>query len=72
MLGERATTEITGANDSQGFDKLKNDAKTGGKIARDAKMALEQKTGKKVVSEENYLQKEQKKAISKKNGGKNV
>ncbi len=55
MLGERATTEITQTNDSQGFDKLKEDAKDGGKIAGDAKKALEKKTGKKVSTNENYL-----------------
>lgn len=55
MLGERATTEITQTNDSQGFNKLKKDAKEGGKIAGDAKNALEKKTGKKVSTNENYL-----------------
>ncbi len=55
MLGERATTEITQTNDSQGFGKLKHDAKEGGKIAGDAKNALEKKTGKKVSTNENYL-----------------
>ena len=44
MLGERATTEITQTNDSQGFADLHNDAKDGGKIAGDAKKALEKKT----------------------------
>jgi DNA-damage-inducible protein D len=72
MLGERATTEITQTNDTQGFKDLKIDAKEGGKIAGDAKKALENKTGKKVVSKENYLEKEQKKAIDQKNGGKDV
>ena len=55
MLGERATTEITQTNDSQGFDKLKKNAKEGGTIAGDAKKALEKKTGKKVSTDENYL-----------------
>lgn len=55
MLGERATTEITQTDDSQGFNKLKKDAKDGGKIAGDAKDALERRTGKKVSSSENYL-----------------
>jgi len=54
MLGERATTEITQTNDSQGFKKLKQDARDGGKIAGDAKKALENKTGKKVSTNENY------------------
>ena len=55
MLGERATTEITQTDDSQGFNKLKQDAKDGGKIAGDAKKALEKKTGKNVSTNENYL-----------------
>ena len=55
MLGERATTEITQTNDSQGFSKLKHDAKEGGKIAGDAKKALEKKTKKKISTNENYL-----------------
>jgi len=55
MLGERATSEITQADNSQGFNNLKQDAKEGGKIAGDAKKALEKKTGKKVSTNENYL-----------------
>lgn len=55
MLGERATTEITQANDTLGFDGLKDDAAEGGKIAGDAKKALEKKTGKAVSTSENYL-----------------
>ena len=55
MLGERATTEITQANDSQGFPNLHNDAEDGGKIAGDAKKALEKKTGKNISTNENYL-----------------
>lgn len=55
MLGERATTEITQVKDSQGFVPLKEDAKAGGKIAGDARKALELKTGKKVSKKTNYL-----------------
>lgn len=55
MLGERATTEITQTNDTFGFDGLKDDAAEGGKIAGDAKKALEKKTGKAVSTNENYL-----------------
>ncbi len=55
MLGERATTEITQTDNSQGFNKLKKDAKDGGKIAGDAKRALEKKTGNKISTNENYL-----------------
>ena len=56
MLGEKATSEITQAKDSKGFKELKVDAKDGGKIAGDAKMALELQTGKKVSRPENFLQ----------------
>ena len=55
MLGERATTEITRSEDSQGIPKLKTDAKEGGNIAGDAKQKLEKRLGRPVVSEQNYL-----------------
>lgn len=55
MLGERATTEITQTKNTTGFNNLQKDAKDGGKIAGDAKKALEKKTGKKVSTRENYL-----------------
>jgi prophage antirepressor-like protein len=55
MLGERATTEITRTQDSKGFNNLQNDAQEGGKIAGNARKALEKKTGKKVVSAQNFL-----------------
>jgi hypothetical protein len=55
MLGERATTEITQTKDTIGFNNLQKDAKDGGKIAGDAKKALEKKTGKKVSTNKNYL-----------------
>ncbi len=55
MLGERATTEITQAHDSIGFSELEQDAKDGGAIAGNARKELEQKTGKKVSTTQNYL-----------------
>jgi len=55
MLGESATTEITQSKDSQGFPALRTDANEGGKIAGDAKKALELKTGKKVSKSDNFL-----------------
>jgi len=67
MLGERSTTEITQTENSKGFKKLQKDAKDGGKIAGDAKKALEKKTGKSVSRSENYLEisKKQKKITKK-------
>ncbi len=58
MLGERATTEITQTNDSEGFEELEEDAKKGGSIAKNAREELEKETGKKVVSKHNYLEKD--------------
>ncbi len=55
MLGEKATTEITKAKDSKGLPKCAESAKEGGSIAGNARAELEKKTGKKVVSTDNYL-----------------
>ncbi len=55
MLGEAATKEIAVTRDAQGFDENKDAAKMGGNIAHNAKQELEEKTGKSVVSQENYL-----------------
>jgi len=56
MLGEAATTEITRATDAQGFIKAKGAAHRGGEVAGKARKDLESKTGKRVVSKQNYLQ----------------
>ena len=55
MLGEASTTEIARRSDALGFDENRTSAKAGGKIAGNARKALEAKTGKKVVSKANYL-----------------
>ena len=55
MLGEAATTEITKVDDAQGFDESKTAALKGGEVAGVARKDLEKKTGKRVVSPENYL-----------------
>lgn len=55
MLGEASTKEIAVNTDTQGFDENKKAAKAGGKIAGDARKQLELKSGKKVVSSDNYL-----------------
>ena len=55
MLGEASTTAIVKTKNPKGFVQNKVVAKQGGKIAGDARKALELKTGAKVVSEENYL-----------------
>ncbi len=55
MLGEAATTEITRVDDAKGFQESKHAARKGGEVAGKARKDLEQKTGKRVVSRENYL-----------------
>ncbi len=55
MLGERATTEIHRNEDSRGVPKLKSDALSGGKIAGDARNALEKRLKRPIVSSHNYL-----------------
>jgi hypothetical protein len=55
MLGEASTTEIARRTDAQGFVENRTSAKQGGRIAGDARKALEAKSGKKVVSKSNYL-----------------
>jgi hypothetical protein len=55
MLGEASTTEIAKNKDAQGFEENKKAAKAGGSVAGKARIDLEQKSGKKVVSKENYL-----------------
>jgi hypothetical protein len=55
MLGEAATTEITRTKDAQGFPKSKTAAVEGGAVAGNARRELEKKSGRRVVSRENYL-----------------
>jgi len=55
MLGEAGTTEIARRKDAQGFADNRKAAKEGGTIAGDARKALEAKSGKPVVSKDNYL-----------------
>jgi DNA-damage-inducible protein D len=55
MLGEASTTEITKNKNAHGFKELKHAAKSGGKIAGDARQQLEIESGKKVVTPQNYI-----------------
>lgn len=57
MLGEAATTEITRTQDAQDFLEAKVAAKQGGGVAGNARRELEKKSGRKIVSRENYLDK---------------
>jgi DNA-damage-inducible protein D len=55
MLGEASTTEIARRKDAQGFAENRTVAKEGGTIAGDARKALEAKSGRPVVSGDNFL-----------------
>jgi hypothetical protein len=55
MLGEAATTEITRVKDAQGFGQSKKAAREGGTVAGTARKELEGRTGRKVVTSQNYL-----------------
>ncbi|MEK7287170.1 MAG: Bro-N domain-containing protein [Elusimicrobiota bacterium] len=55
MLGEAATTEIARNRDAQGFPQNKQAAHVGGTVAGNARLELEKKSGRKVVTRENYL-----------------
>ena len=63
MLGEASTTEIARNRDVFGFKENKKVAKEGGEIAGDARKKLELKTGKKIISEDNYLDIKNKKEL---------
>jgi DNA-damage-inducible protein D len=54
-LAEASATEIAKGKDAQGFDENKVAAKQGGDVAGNARKELESKSGKPVVSDENYL-----------------
>jgi hypothetical protein len=55
MLGEAATTEIARNRDAQGLPQNKQAAHAGGTVAGNARLELEKKSGRKIVSRENYL-----------------
>ena len=55
MLGEASTTAIVQTQNPEGFIQNQVTARQGGKIAGDARKALELKTGVSVISKENYL-----------------
>lgn len=54
-LAELSTRQIAENMTADGFEQNKIPARKGGKIAKDARSALEEKTGKSVITGENYL-----------------
>lgn len=60
QLGEAATTEITKAENPQGFIPNKSVSQRGGRIAGEAREKLESQTGRKISTRTNYLPKTKK------------
>ena len=56
-LAELSTRRIAENDKAVGLEENKLPAKKGGKIAKDARVALEEKIGKSIVTGENYLPK---------------
>ena len=65
-LAELSTRQIAESENATGMEENKKSAKRGGKIAKDAKEKLESETGKKVVTDRNFLPHKQPKQIKKK------
>jgi len=62
-LAELSTRQIAETEDATGMDENETAAKTGGRIAKKARKELEEKTGRKVVSSDNYLPQAAKKVV---------
>jgi len=60
MLWEASTSEIIKNNESKWFKKIQKDGIEWWKIAWNARKELEQKTKKKIVSRQNYLDEDKK------------
>lgn len=54
-LAELSTRQIAETDEAQGLSENAKASKKGGKIAKDARLKLEEQTGKKVVTGENFL-----------------
>jgi len=54
-LAELSTSQIAESHDAIGMQENTIAAKSGGSIARKAKKELERKTGKSVITDDNYL-----------------
>jgi hypothetical protein len=67
MLAEASTKDISHATNPKDFDESKKVAKQGGNVAKVARLELEAKTGKKVVSAQNA-----KSVLGKKNSAENL
>jgi hypothetical protein len=65
-LAELSTREIAASENATGMPENESAGKKGGRIAKKARLELEEKTGKKVVSNANYLPSKKQKQIKSK------
>lgn len=65
MLGEATTTKLTVERNSEDFLKIQKDAQEGGEVAGKARVDIEGRLGKGVVSKKNYLPKNNNKGLGK-------
>lgn len=61
MVGEKATTDITVSKDAQGIPECQDAAQEGGEIAGNTRKEIEKRTGKSIVTNENFLHLNEKK-----------
>jgi DNA-damage-inducible protein D len=54
-LAELSTRQIAETEEATGLEQNATAGKKGGRIAKNARLALEQKTGKSVITAENFL-----------------
>jgi DNA-damage-inducible protein D len=54
-LAEFSTRQIAETQDATGLEENKHAGKSGGSIAKKARIELEEKTGKNIISNESYL-----------------
>ena len=55
MLAEATTTELTKVHDAQGLSENRQVAQRGGKVAGDARKAIETDTGRPVITPQNAV-----------------
>lgn len=64
MLGETTTTRFTKGRDSKGFSPLQKDARDGGAVAGRTRKDIEQKSGKSVISKNNFKTSRERKKLT--------
>ena len=66
MLGEASTTKIARSKNAKGFKENKRASIEGGSVAGIARKELEERSGEKVITSENYLPEKKTKELKEK------